>query len=300
MGPDETLAWEARHRPRAVIAASLAALMPFLGLLVTRAVFDGRPTAPFLDALDRAAAPGPVGRQPTLQLRAAQFNEDHAFGILGIGLALALGALLTGYALWVLARMARHRRPELPAISQWLPLAGAGLLAAAYLLSRIAQVADAHTTLGGARTVDAAVEAGRGPVQSAAGIAAVPAILAVGIAFVLVCLYAMRVGLLTRFIGVLGMCVGGAFALTFGQISPFPQSFWLGALGLLFAGRWPNGQPPAWSTGRDEPWPTQQQLREERERGAAAPGPVTPAAAPASTGTAQPSSRKKKKRKRRG
>ena len=31
--------------------------------------------------------------------------------------------------------------------------------------------------------------------------------------------------------------------------------FWLVALGVLFLGRWPRGVPPAWSTGRAQPWP---------------------------------------------
>ena len=60
----------------------------------------------------------------------------------------------------------------------------------------------------------------------------------------------MRVGLLTRFMGVLGVIVGVAVA----PILPIDQQgiirvFWLAALGMLFLGRWPSGTPKAWATG---------------------------------------------------
>ena len=53
-------------------------------------------------------------------------------------------------------------------------------------------------------------------------------------------------------------------------LSPLPivQTFWLGAMALLLAGRWPNGVPPAWVTGEAPPWPSQQEAREARRRGA--------------------------------
>ena len=41
-------------------------------------------------------------------------------------------------------------------------------------------------------------------------------------------------------------------------LSPLPivQTFWLGAMTLLLAGRWPSGLPPAWVTGEAQPWPS--------------------------------------------
>ena len=64
-------------------------------------------------------------------------------------------------------------------------------------------------------------------------------------------LNAMRVGLLTRFLGTLGMAVGVA-SLFFGPI--FLVLYAL-ALGLLFVGLVPGGKPPAWETGEAVPWP---------------------------------------------
>jgi hypothetical protein len=89
--------------------------------------------------------------------------------------------------------------------------------------------------------------------------------LALGFGIAIIALNAMRVGLLTRFMGVLGVIVGVAVA----PILPIDQQgiirvFWLAALGMLFLGRLPSGTPKAWVTGQAEPWPSQQQLREQR------------------------------------
>jgi hypothetical protein len=118
---------------------------------------------------------------------------------------------------------------------------------------------------------------------------------------VIICLNAMRVGLLTRFMGILGIIVGVLFVVPLAPGPPVVQSFWLAALAALFAGRWPSGIPPAWITGRAVPWPSQQEQREQRER-TLDPEPAPAAGAPAS-GSASPrsasASRKRKRKKRR-
>jgi hypothetical protein len=103
------------------------------------------------------------------------------------------------------------------------------------------------------------------------------AVIAIGFAFVVLCLNAMRAGLLTRFMGVLGIIVGVLFVIPVGSPLPIVQTFWLVALAALILGRWPSGAPPAWSTGVAVPWPSQQDLRAARERAAPrqqqSPGP---------------------------
>jgi hypothetical protein len=64
-------------------------------------------------------------------------------------------------------------------------------------------------------------------------------------------LNAMRVGLLTRFLGTLGMAVGVA-SLFFG---PVFLVLYAAALGFLFLGAVPGGRPPAWERGEAVPWP---------------------------------------------
>src|SRR5205823_7093693 len=73
--------------------------------------------------------------------------------------------------------------------------------------------------------------------------------IATGLGTVLVSLNAMRAGLLSRFMGVLGIILGVLFVLPL-IASPIIQLFWLLALGLLFLGNWPGaGRGPAWETG---------------------------------------------------
>ena len=83
------------------------------------------------------------------------------------------------------------------------------------------------------------------------------------VAFVLVALQAMNVGLLTRFMGYLGMFAGALFLFQITQV-PVVQCFWLLALAYLLSGRWPTGVPPAWRTGRAEPWPSSAEVRAQR------------------------------------
>ena len=66
------------------------------------------------------------------------------------------------------------------------------------------------------------------------------------------CLYAMRVGLLSRFWGSLGMALGVASLI----LAPeFALIFFI-YFGLLCFGRLPGGRPPAWAAGEAVPWPT--------------------------------------------
>ena len=107
-------------------------------------------------------------------------------------------------------------------------------------------------------------------------------------------LNSMRVGLLTRFMGVLGIICGAALVL-------LPQNpivvFWLLALAVLFAHRWPQGMPPAWETGTAVPWPSSAEIAEQR---AAARGDAPGRPEPVSeVGPTPHASSKKRKRKRR-
>jgi hypothetical protein len=77
-----------------------------------------------------------------------------------------------------------------------------------------------------------------------------PALLAMIVALVYTSLQAMRVGLLTRFFGTLGMAIGVS-VLFIGLVGLL---LWILALGFLILGRWPGGAPPAWAAGEAVPW----------------------------------------------
>jgi hypothetical protein len=70
--------------------------------------------------------------------------------------------------------------------------------------------------------------------------------------------------------------------------------------GVLYAGKWPGGDPAAWTDGLARPWPSRAQMQAER-RGLepSAAGAMTSDAAPAAT-PVRSSSRKRRKRGGRG
>ena len=100
---------------------------------------------------------------------------------------------------------------------------------------------------------------------------------------------AMRVGLLTRWMGVLGIFSAVLIFLPIGGATlELVPSFWMVATAILYAGRWPNGMPAAWEAGEARPWPTQAQVRAERQAAAGQQnGKRKPADEPAPAGPEQ-------------
>jgi hypothetical protein len=76
--------------------------------------------------------------------------------------------------------------------------------------------------------------------------------LGLAVSLLYTCLWAMRVGLLTRFWGSLGMALGVATLLGLVLF----VAIWFIYVALLLIGRVPAGRPPAWAAGEAIPWPT--------------------------------------------
>jgi hypothetical protein len=98
---------------------------------------------------------------------------------------------------------------------------------------------------------------------------------------------------------VLGIIVGVLFVIPIGSPVPVVQAFWLGALAYLLSGRWPNGVPPAWESGKAEPWPSAQEMRERAGGGALAADAEAEPAPESAPATASPGRQRKRKRKKR-
>lgn len=75
-------------------------------------------------------------------------------------------------------------------------------------------------------------------------------VLAAAIGTLYACLHAMRVGLLTRFTGTLGMALGVGYFF----IGPTSYAVWSIVIAPVLAGWWPGGRPPAWDAGEAVPW----------------------------------------------
>ena len=135
--------------------------------------------------------------------------------------------------------------------------------------------------------------------------------LAFAFALLMISSAASRAGLVSRFLGYVGVAIGALTGLSALMIvaaqppvlNPFViQIFWIGALGLIFVNRWPNGRGPAWDSGQAKPWPTAAEQRAALEKKRAAQLEAqSPPRADAPSGnddSSSPPVRKKKKRSR--
>jgi hypothetical protein len=301
MSPEEQLVFESRQRPRQIGFAAVGGVL----LMVSAIVGLLGPHSPV--------------SEETLNL----ITESHRSGYDIVATILnSVAELSFGVTLWFLWRCARARASKSLTYIPFLVVIGVVIAAVTDLVYVIAFSHIAYEFVStGAQTYDQANRLESSSVIAICKILGQLAALLIAVSFVLVSLQAMRVGLLPKFMGYVGMLAGALFLFPITEI-PVVQLFWLLALALLFSGRWPDGVPPAWQTGRAEAWPSSAEIRARRmanaetarERRAArsrgdhraavsdAP-PAQAKAQPSSTAQASPgaaaSSRKRKRKRRR-
>lgn len=236
MSTEEQLGWEARWARPAALAAFATVALLIAGTVVRQAVaLSDRPEdeAEFLRAIDESSG---------------------AFIASSIVQALSF-VTLVGVLLY-LGRATIARRPESPGILIWLGVLGPPLLAVASVVSDFARLDAADRFLAsGQQTVDRAETLLEDTGVAAAAIGSAGT-LALAIAFVFISINAMRVGLLTRFMGIVGAIIGALYVIPLLAGPLVVQIFWLLALGALFLGHWPGGRGPAWETGEAAEWPS--------------------------------------------
>ncbi len=285
----EQLEWEARWAKPAAAAAFGGALLLVAGTIVRQAV---------------ALADGPDDEREFLIA-----IDEHAGSFMASSLLQALSFLaLIGVFLY-LGRAVLARRPELPRGLLWLGLVGPVLLAVAGVLSDLSRLDVADQFLASGPQTVARAEDLLDDRNVAAATIGSAGTLAIAVAFVFVSISAMRVGLLTRFMGVIGAIVGVLYVIPILAGPLVVQLLWLGALAVLFLGPWPGGRGPAWETGEAAEWPSglarQGAAASERARpdDEGEPAESAPAAGDGPDETAggarSRSSRKRKKRSRR-
>jgi hypothetical protein len=228
--------------------------------------------------------------------------DEYSGAFLASAFVQALNYIGLGVVLWYLFRVTRYRRPELPAWFIWLVYLGPVMFALASVLSAIDRIDIADQFASGGVTEGRRGEQraedlldDRGPVPVALGAAGT---LAVAFGLVLVSLNAMRAGVLSRFLGIIGIIVGALYVIPIFGGPLIVQIFWLGALGAVFLGYWPGGRGEAWETGTAVHWPSAAERRREALAAAAAaeaerePGPE-----PEAPEQPVPSKRRRKRRR---
>jgi hypothetical protein len=287
--PQKQLEWEARQRPRAGIAAMVVVATAIAQFWINVNLYKDAPNPSGIETLQRALKPGPVADLPSLLIPRMQYLDDRLVLQLLIGVLGLIGGIATAWVIGFLAVAARARRPQTGRWLIYLAIAGGVLTGIYAMLNSIGEITHARSALDGGRTV-ADVAKGDGLLVFSRSLGFF-ALLASLFAFIMVSVNAMRVGLLTRFLGIIGIGCG-VFILLSPLLSVLLQVIFLTAVGLILLGYWMGGVPPAWETGRAELLPSRQS---PQRRGV--PEPAPEAAAPEAT-PARPAGTRGKRKKR--
>ena len=266
--PEAALAREEEGRTRAAAASIAAGVATRAGGLASTLVSQSLPNdsddvVTLLPALSDAVQ----GRDLPQGILAQQVDwiGEHVVAQAVGGILIALAALLMLVPLRYLFLAIQARNPRLGRGGIVATVSGCLLSGVGFLVYTIAFSIDAKDFADQTvQTSGAARDAISGSAVQAATIIYQLGRFGLALALVILCLNAMRVGLLTRFFGVLGILSGVLLVLPIDQPGII-RSFFLIAFGLLLLGRWIGGVPPAWRSGKAEPWPSQQELRERRE-----------------------------------
>jgi hypothetical protein len=285
MSPDETLIYEARMRRRQAIVAGAAAVL----YLVAAAL----------------QLSGPQAKVSELTVQLITIHKRFPIDIVGsIMQAAALGAF--AWTLTFLFTIAKSRKPDMAPAVKYVAIVGAAISGLGGIFYATVLAIKSNSFVGtGSQTYQEASHLTSGALLPIFQTLDIAAQFALELGLILITLNAMRVGLLTKFLGYCGIVVGVAGMLLIGSPPAIAiQIFWLGAIAYLFSGRWPGGDPPAWKTGRAEHWPTMAEMRDQRDR-AVGGGRVKPTPAPEAVAAPSPSPARtraassKRKRKRR-
>jgi hypothetical protein len=305
------LAHESQRRARLAVPAFAGGFLYFLSAIVVSSTLSSAPTVGLVQGL----TPALRGiASPAVSPRAVEvkYISHHALALIAGSVVKSLSLLALTLVLLLLLDAARFRRPETWSAARPLVLAGGVGLALVNVIHQVVGSIQAHSFAVGHDLSSHAVEQAltKGVVNVGSQYIDLLAALALTVGMIAVSVNVIRVGLLTRWMGVIGIFSGILIFLPIGgETLEIVPAFWMIGMGILFMGRWPNGDPPAWAAGEARPWPTQADRRAEREE--QSPGGGTrkgkPALASASDlapapelpGSAADGSSRKRRRKRR-
>lgn len=257
-------------RTRLGVPAVAGGFLYLMGAVIIGSALSGAPTVGFLQgispALNGVANPHESPRAPEVR-----FISHHSFPLVAGSLLSALALLVLTAVLLVLVRATRFRRPQSWAATAPLAVMGGIGFALVSIGHQIAEAILTHQFATGHDFSNHAVE----HVLTSAGVnvamqyISLLAGLSLTVGMISACLGAMRTGLLTRWMGVVGILAALLIFLPLGgETLTLVPAFWLAAMGLLYMGRWPGEEPPAWAAGEARPWPSQAELRAAQQAAA--------------------------------
>jgi hypothetical protein len=292
----QQIASEIERRRRLAVPAFAGGFLYIISAVIIASTLDGAPTVGLLQGI----APALSGvSNPAVSPRAAElkFISAHSFPLITGSVLAAIAIIALTLVLLLLADATLFRRPQTWRFARPLVLVGGISVAVVSIAHQVVSSIETHNFVTGADHSSHAVEqalTGATPDVIVAYLDLLAG-LALAVGMIAVMLNAQRVGLLPRWMSMLGIVTGLLLFFPFGgaQLQIVP-AFWLVMIGVLFAGRWPT-EPPAWVSGESRPWPTAAERRAKATAGEGnngAGGAPVPAPAPAGP---PPSSRKRRR-----
>jgi hypothetical protein len=299
----EQVAKETARRNRLAVPAFAGGFLYLLSAIVISETINGAPTVGLIEgltpALSGVANPAVSPRTPWMK-----YVSHRAAALIGGGVLSGISLALLTLILLLLAGAVSFRRPQSWRPTRTLVIGGGIGLVLTSIAHELVTAIETHNFAVGHDHSNHAVEQALltstangvvGYIELLAGLALVAGMIATMI-------NSLRVGLLPRWMGILG--IFAALLIFLPDISAELQvipAFWMVMMGILLLGRWPQptGDPPAWAAGVAIPWPPRGGGRMSPARpaastagAAAAPAPVAP--------SSEGSSRKRRKRGARG
>jgi hypothetical protein len=295
----QQVAEETERRNRLAVPGFAGGFLYLLSAIIVASTLNGAPTVGLLQGL----APALSGvANPAVSPRVAEvkFISHRAFPLIaGSTLAaVSIGALTL--ILLMLLDATRFRRPQTFAAARPLVLGGGIAFALVSLGHQVVTAIQTHKFAVGHDFSYHAVEQvlTTGALNVIVEYVDLLAGLALAAGMIAVMINVMRVGLLPRWMGIVGIFSGVLIFLPIGgaELEVVP-AFWLVMMGVLCGGHWPN-EPPAWAAGEARPWPTRAEMQAVR-RGEAPPA-LALDVAPAPAGSNGSSRKRRRKRSSRG
>jgi hypothetical protein len=258
---------ESERRARLGVPAFAGGFLYFLSAIIVSATLSSAPTVGLLQGLQPALR---GEANPAVSPRAVEvkYISHHAFALIAGSTLKSIALVALTLVLLLLLDATRFRRPQTWAYARPLVLVGGIGLVVINIVHQVVGSIRAHSFAVGHDFTSHAVEQAltKGAVNVGSQYLDLLAALALMTGMIVVSINAIRVGLLTRWMGVIGIFSGILILLPIGGATlEIVPAFWMLGMGILYLGRWPNGDPPAWAAGEARPWPTQAERRAERE-----------------------------------
>ncbi|HEY7892462.1 MAG TPA: hypothetical protein VIC05_09665 [Solirubrobacteraceae bacterium] len=270
----EQVGRESARRARLAVPSLASGVLYLLSAIIISSILREAPTVGVLQGLEPALK-GAASSAESPRAAEVKFESHHAFGLIAASVLAAIAIVFLLMVLLFLLDATRFRRPQTNRSAHPLILFGGVLFAVLTIGNEVLLSIRRHNFASGHDFSIHAVNAiTHNSAYDVLAIVTPLAVIALVVGMIITVTNSVRVGLLPRWMGVLGGVSAVLLLLPAPTLTLIP-AFWLVSMGILLMGRWPKGDPPAWSAGQARPWPSPADQRAARPQ-AAVPEPAMP------------------------